>query len=275
MTDLRILTQSASEGKSLLMRRQPDYGIDGPIAIVILLVVSGILAVSAAAFIGLGVRQPAGFRFYEASFFAAINLLIIAGGMLWYGRFGKLQVQKRLPELIALRGDESVLDVGCGRGLLLIGAASHLTTGSATGVDVWRMDVSGNKPDAALENARLAGVTDRVTVQDGDARDLPFADASFDVVVSALVLHNLRHRADRERALREIVRVLRPGGRVALVDLRFTGEYARVLRECGLSDVERAPMWRLFSPAFAIVSWGAAQFNRVTARKMQPSRSAG
>jgi arsenite methyltransferase len=250
------------------MRQQPDYGIDGPIAIVVLIVISGILFVSVAVMSGLGVRLPAGIYLYETSLFAAANLVVIAGGMLWYGRFGKLQVHKLLPELISLSGDESVLDVGCGRGLLLIGAASRLTTGSATGVDVWRMDVSRNRPDAALENARLAGVADRVTVKDGDARNLPFADASFDVVVSALVLHNLRHRADRERALREIVRVLRPGGRVALVDLRFTGEYARVLRECSLCDVDRAPMWRLFSPAFAIVSWGAAQFYRVTGRKM-------
>lgn len=250
------------------MREQPDYGIDGPIAIVILIVISGILLACVTVMIGLGVRQPAGIYIYEIASFTAANLLIIAGGMLWYGRFGKLQIQKRLPELLALSGDESVLDVGCGRGLMLIGAAGRLTTGSATGVDVWRMDVSGNRPDAALENARLAGVADRVTVQDGDARNLPFADATFDTVVSALVLHNLRHRADRERALREIVRVLRPGGRVALIDLRFTGEYACVLRDCGLCDVQRAPVWRLFSRFFTVVSWGAAQFYRVTGKKM-------
>jgi ribonucleotide reductase alpha subunit len=83
---------------------------------------------------------------------------------------------------LKLRGDETVLDVGCGRGLLLIGAAKRLTTGKAVGVDIWNAeDLSGNRPEATLENARLERVAERVEVKDGDARRLPFADGTFDV----------------------------------------------------------------------------------------------
>jgi ubiquinone/menaquinone biosynthesis C-methylase UbiE len=127
-------------------------------------------------------------------------------------------------ERLDLEGDETVLDVGCGRGLLLIGAARRLTTGKAVGVDIWQAeDLSGNRPEATLENARLEGVAERVEVKDGDARRLPFADGTFDVIVTKEVLHNIYNAAERDTAVREIARVLRPGGRLVVVDAEHPG----------------------------------------------------
>src|SRR5207248_6090674 len=141
---------------------------------------------------------------------------------------GKLRSREQFLDLVPWRGDETVLDVGCGRGLFLVGAARRLTTGRAVGVDLWQAaDLSGNRPEATLENARREGVADRVEVKDGDARHLAFADASFDVVVSSLALHNIVKAEERQQAVREIVRVLKPGGQVALVDIQHTGDYAR------------------------------------------------
>src|SRR5262249_38523750 len=161
-------------------------------------------------------------------------------------------------------GDETVLDIGCGRGLLLIGAAQRLTGGRAVGVDIWsRVDLSGNRPEATLENARRAGVADRVEVRDGDAPHLPFADATFDVVVSSLVLHNIPGQEDRRRAVREIARVLKPGGRVALLDLRHTGDYVRVLRQCGLGEACRLPAGFFFTWLFPLLTCRAVRFYRV------------
>jgi ubiquinone/menaquinone biosynthesis C-methylase UbiE len=181
---------------------------------------------------------------------AAAMLLATAAAMLHSSRRGKLVERDRLLDGLELDGDEDVLDVGCGRGLLLIGAARRLRAGRAVGIDIWSaVDQSDNRRDATLANAEAEGVGDRVEVVDGDMRALPFADASFDAVVSSLAIHNVHDAADRERACHEIVRVLRPGGRVAVLDLRATGDYALAFEDFGLVDVTRSGRsFRMYPP---------------------------
>src|SRR5262249_17920678 len=124
-----------------------------------------------------------------------------------------------------------------------------------------------NRPNVALENARLEGVAERVEVQDGDARRLPFPDASFDVVVSALVLHNIPGQAGRQQAAREVARGLKPGGPGALLGIKHSSECVRVLRERGVSDAQRSAAGFLFW-WFAIPTWGSVQFFRVPGKKV-------
>ena len=59
--------------------------------------------------------------------------LLYARSMIWYSKVGKQQIRKQLLGLVPWRGDEMVLDVGCGRGLVMIGAAKQLITGKAIG----------------------------------------------------------------------------------------------------------------------------------------------
>jgi ubiquinone/menaquinone biosynthesis C-methylase UbiE len=192
----------------------------------------------------------------------------MAAGMLIYSKGWKVHIRDRLLSGIPWRGDELVLDVGCGRGLLLIGAARRLTTGKAIGVDVWvRGAVSGNRPEATLRNAEMEGVSESVEVQDGDARRLPFSDASFDVVLSNFLVHEMNTRADREQVLREMARVLKPGGRIALVDFIFTGEAVRVLREHGVSDARRSPVGLISFLTFTLLTLGLGRLCQVTGRK--------
>jgi ubiquinone/menaquinone biosynthesis C-methylase UbiE len=173
--------------------------------------------------------------------------------------------------LIPWRGDEIVLDVGCGRGLLLVGAARHLTTGKTVGVDVWLPHaMSGNRPGAVLENAAIEGVADRVEVRQGDVRQLPFDDASFDVAVSNFVLHEMNTAADREKMLREILRVLRPGGQVALIDFIFTGECVEVLRRAGAGNAKRSRVGGMSFWISTVLMLGSFQLYRVTATKTKP-----
>jgi ubiquinone/menaquinone biosynthesis C-methylase UbiE len=151
---------------------------------------------------------------------------------------------------------------------LLIGAARRLTSGKAIGVDIWqRKSMVGNRHEATLENARLEGVAERVEVQNADARQLPFPDASFDVVLSALVLHNIPGQAGRQQAAREMARVLKPGGQVALLGIKHTSECVHVLREGGVSDAKRSAAGFLFW-WFAILTWDSVQFFRVTGKKV-------
>src|SRR6185369_14686295 len=153
---------------------------------------------------------------------------------------GKFLLWAELLESLNLRGDERLLDMGCGRGAVLLMAAQHLTTGRAVGVDLWRtIDQSGNSAEAAQRNAVAEGVADRVELRTGDMAALPFEDDSFDLVLSSLAVHNISGRAGREKAISEAVRVLRPGGRLMIVDVRATRQYQRHLATIGMSDVAR------------------------------------
>lgn len=189
-------------------------------------------------------------------------------GMLHYSLAGKMNIRDRLLNLLALRGDEMVLDVGCGRGLLLVGVAQRLTTGKAIGVDVWVPGaVTGNRQEAAVENAALQGVSERVEVKHGDARQLPFADGTFDVIVSNFVLHEMKTAPDRVKMVREMVRVLKPGGRLALADFIFTGQCVRELQEAGLLDVRRRHTGQVAFWISAIVSLGSFQLYFISGKK--------
>jgi arsenite methyltransferase len=172
---------------------------------------------------------------------ALIGLVFVAVGavMVWSSRVAKLRLRDQMLDSLELRGDERVLDVGCGRGLLAIGAAKRLKNGKVTGIDVWSpFDLSGNSPEAAKANAKLEGVADKVRIENGEAHKLVYPDNHYDVVVSSLVLHNIPEQDARAQAIREMLRVLKPGGKLAIFDLFRTGEYAKVLRAAGAKDVE-------------------------------------
>ncbi len=249
--------------------QQPDYGIDGPRGVALLLFAS---ACSIAAAVWLNRFQDSfswGLLLAQvALLILAVDFFLLSGSLVWYSKVEKQREAQRLLDLVPWRGDERVLDVGCGRGLLLISAAQRLKGGRAVGIDLWRgLELSGNRAEATLENARRAGVAERVDVQDSDARRLPFADAAFDVVVSSLVIHNIPGQAGRRQAVREIARVLKPGGHVALLDMRHTLDYVQALRECGLADSQRQSAGWFLSVLFPLLSCGLVQFYRVTGSK--------
>jgi arsenite methyltransferase len=246
-------------------QKRPNYGIDAPVA-VRNLILGGVAALVLAV-----VSHLFDWGLTRMATCIAVGWLGVAGWMVWDSKVGKLWSRDRLLDGLHLRGDETVLDVGCGRGLLLIGAAKRLTSGKAVGVDIWQTeDLSGNRPEATLENARLEQVAERVEVKDGDARRLPFADGTFDVIVTKEALHNIYNAAERDTAVREIARVLRPGGRLVLGDVRHTGRYIQVLRECGLEDLRRSAE-SVSSLLLGAISLGFVYPAHVTARKPAPA----
>ena len=216
-----------------------NYGIDAPgvvrtMALLAMTLVGAGLVLQAIATAGSGGARLGLTLLWPGASFAITAVLMLASS-----RFGKQRARDRLLDYLALRGDETVLDVGCGHGLLLIGAAKRIPRGSAMGIDLWsQADQYANSAAATIANAEAEGVSDRVTVRDGDMRQLPLDEASVDVVVSSLAIHNVPTAPDRARSIREIARVVRPGGRVAILDIAHVGDYARELRGAGWT-VER------------------------------------
>lgn len=230
------------------MKQRARYGIDAPGVFRAHVIFGCVLATAAA--VGFAWPQPnpipASFSI-GAAFFAAL-LLLYAAVMLESSLVGKKRVRDRLVAALALTGNERVLDAGCGRGLALIACAKRLSTGNAVGIDLWAAkDLSDNNPEATLANAAAEGVADRVEVETGDITRLPFSDASFDAVISMTVIHNIPTRDGRDLALRELVRVLKPGGRIAVFDLLHASRYTEVLQESGLKvqDLGRDRLWLL------------------------------
>ncbi len=217
----------------------PDYGVDAP-AVLRNLFLFGSLCLLLALY---GPRSITLGRvtFLPVAMFRWTAVILLAEAFLYllYVKVGKFRHRDKLLALHSWRGDEQVLDVGCGRGLLLAGAARLIPDGHATGIDIWStVDMGGNAIEATRHNLDLEGVSDRTTLLSQAAQKLSFPDATFDVIVSNLCLHNIYDATTRRQALAEIVRVLRPGGQAILSDYKHTRQYAAQLRQAGLT-VER------------------------------------
>jgi arsenite methyltransferase len=230
-----------------------EYGIDAPGVIRNLF-----LAGAAAAVLCLLVHQ---FTVGQVTFVLYPNLFWTAGSfalggvlMLLYSKVGKFRHRDRMLAQIAWTGGERVLDVGTGRGLLLIGAAKKLTNGKATGLDIWNQeDLTGNNLQNLERNIQIEGVGAKTDVVNQDAQKMDFPDATFDAVVSLACLHNIYNAPGRAEACRQIARVLKPGGVAVISDFRNIGEYFAAFTKAGL-DTHKLPLGFATFPPMRILT---------------------
>ena len=211
-----------------------NYGIDAP-GIMRNLIVFGALAVVAGFSISLlSDKIIVKYFSYLIILFGAV-FVTLGIAMFAYGLKGKYRTRDLMLSKIKWTGNEIVLDIGTGQGLLMNGAAKHLTTGKSIGIDIWSSkDLSDNSINKTLANAEAEGVKDRIEIRNEDARSLTFADNFFDVVLSLLCIHNIEPKADQEKACLEIARVLKPNGTVLIGDYIPTTDYAKAFAKAGL-----------------------------------------
>jgi arsenite methyltransferase len=230
------MNEDRTSAKHTDSSRKGSYGIDAPYLLpvpallIVVNIVNGVIS---------GTLWP---------FVAAVVVMACGGFGLYASKRGKFLVWAEMLDQLSLSGDERILDMGCGRGAILLLAAERLTTGRAVGVDLWRKgDQSGNAAEVTMSNAVAEGVADRVELHTADMAALPFEDDSFDVIVSNIAVHNIKGRISREKAIEEAVRVLRPGGRLMIADIFDTRQYSAHLMKLGMRNVECHDLgWRLW-----------------------------
>lgn len=237
---------------------QADYGTDAP-AVMRNLLLSGAVCLLLALF------GPRRLQFGRVEVLLGWSLLwpagfLLGGGLLFllYVKVGKFRHRDFMLRMHAWSGDEQVLDVGCGRGLLLAGVAKQMELmggiGRAMGIDVWSTsDMGGNAEAATWRNLEIEGVAARCALITGPAQTMSFEDRSFDLVVSNLCLHNLYDKNQRLEAVRQIARVLRPGGEALLSDYKHTAEYAAELKRAGFMVEQKWGSWLTTFPPLRVV----------------------
>jgi arsenite methyltransferase len=220
---------------------KPDYGVDAPNVMRNMFLFGALCIVLVFVTPRVWHFGPVAITLHYPLAWTGGFLLLEGSLFLLYVKFGKFRHRDFILSMHPWRGDEQVLDVGCGRGLLLAAAAKHLTTGHATGLDIWsNVDMGGNSEAATLHNLQLERIESRCTLISAGAQTMPFAGATYD-------------RPTRTQALQQIARVLKPGGIALISDYKLTGQYATELQQLGLKVERRWGSWLTTFPPLRVV----------------------
>jgi len=214
-------------------KQKTSYGIDAPGVIRNLFIVGVVLLILPFIFPFIKIGSVS----IDITWFIWPGIVFTVEGilMLIYSLYGKFKHRDRMLDIISWKGDEQVLDIGTGKGLLMIGAAKKLTTGKSTGIDIWNEeDLTGNNIGNALKNAEIEGVKNKIEIKNENAMNMTFADGSFDVILSNLCLHNIYDKEGRNTACKEIARVLKSGGTAIISDFRHVKQYKHNFDQLGL-----------------------------------------
>lgn len=139
------------------------------------------------------------------------DLMLLWGNVLSLGKWKALE--QHILDMAHLQAGEQVLDVGCGTGVLALKASKRVgSTGRVYGIDPGPKQIARARQKAARAKAPI-------NFQVGMIEHLTFPDDSFDIVLSTLMMHVLPDELKRQ-GIAEIARVLKPGGRVLIVDTR-------------------------------------------------------
>lgn len=119
--------------------------------------------------------------------------------------------RKKLLQSLKQKSIGTILDVATGTGDLAIQAATHLNPDHITGIDL-----SEEMLKVAVEKTAQLNLQDKIFYQKADCLNLPMTDNSFDAVIAAFGIRNFQHL---DEGLKEMHRVLKPGGQIAIIEL--------------------------------------------------------
>lgn len=233
-----------------------DYGVYGSWSYYISLAILSAIFLLLAIFIEF-------FRLLFATAFgittAVLVLFVLVPQILYARKRG--WITRRVVEAGRISEGDSVLDIGTGRGFLAIEIAKAVKGSRAVGVDIWEIPaegemhqgfVLGNTRENAERNAQLEGVYDRVEFKRADAREMPFESESFDVVVSSIAMHQIVYSKEGLRVLDETHRVLKPNGRLVIVDVLIGKIITDKLKELRFRDLKVQNIRNLGSFSFLL-----------------------
>ncbi len=184
-----------------------------------------------------------------------LGALLLIAGLLWHLSMSPIADPAKLQVLednflnllrTVWDGKGKALDIGTGRGRIAVSIARGFPEAQVIGVDTWAgiWGKWGQTKEGAERNATIAKVDNRCTFQHGNALELPFDDGEFPLVVSAFTFHEIRV-PDRTVLLKEVIRVLAPGGNFAICDLFPKGygvkqvpELVQKVEQLGVEDVK-------------------------------------
>jgi arsenite methyltransferase len=170
------------------------------------------------------------------SYFAALLLVLQIVVFIHTTRRGRFLLWPKV--LADVSPPETVLDVGCGRGMVLIEALLSFPQARGVGLDLWRSrDINGVARLDMARNLAVNGVSERAFLQIGDMAAMPFEDGQFDLVTANISIHDVEDDDTRRKAIAEIIRVTRPGGQIRIVDIHYTAEYQDQLELLGAENI--------------------------------------
>jgi len=173
-------------------------------------------------------------------YFVFMGVRWMGGGVLE----DRLRIRDEFMKLIRPEDGNRVLDVGTGGGFLAIGFAKAIRNSEIVGIDVWMRLGGGTGLENAVRNTEIEGVAGKVRFEECDARDISYPNDYFDIVVASFAIYTIRR--EREKVFLEMVRVLKPGGKFAIMEPWRSWElgwvvderFKRKLEEIGLGDVK-------------------------------------
>ncbi len=235
-----------------MSKTESDYGIDSP-GVIKALISAGLLLILAGNFFN---NITVLFFTFGKSFVLLLGYFLVADGALryFYSKIGKYRHRVRMLKMIEWNGYENVLDVGTGRGLILIGAAKKLSGGRSVGIDIWNKEtLSNNAPENTMLNAEAEGVLDKIELFSQDVRKINFPDNYFDVIFSNRCLHNIHEISGKKKACDEIYRVLKPGGTAVISDYKKIKVYKKIFKAKGAKIKKYGPYIFTTLPASKIL----------------------